>query len=158
MAEGPEARPPASIPRLWTPEEADGRLPSLAQLLPQLKAWATRLTEVRGEIRRLAEFWGPDLASVDHADHEIAARLEREQANLESRLEEAVRGLVAEGIEVKDLGTGLVDFYALKDGEVVLLCWRLGEPEVGYYHTLTGGFAGRRPLPSRLPSTDSPSS
>jgi hypothetical protein len=32
------------------------------------------------------------------------------------------------------------------DGREVYLCWRLGEPEVGHWHELEAGFAGRRKL------------
>ena len=157
MGERVEPRTNARIPHLWTPQEADRRLPSLNELLGQLRSWGRRLTEVHSEIARLSEFWGAEFAASDHPDHELASRLERERTNLQARLEEAVDALNAEGIEVKDLSSGLVDFYALQDGEVVLLCWRSGEREVGFYHTLTGGFAGRRPLPGRLPSSDPPS-
>jgi hypothetical protein len=48
---------------------------------------------------------------------------------------------------VKDLDEGLVDFPAQRDGEEVLLCWRLGEEEIGFWHGLDEGFSGRRPLP-----------
>jgi len=59
-----------------------------------------------------------------------------------------LRAVYAElGVEVKDLDEGLVDFPALRRGETVLLCWRLGEDDVGYWHTVQEGFAGRRPLP-----------
>ena len=51
------------------------------------------------------------------------------------------------GLLVKDLDEGLVDFPALRGGEEVLLCWRLGEEEVAFWHTLEDGFAGRKPLP-----------
>lgn len=51
------------------------------------------------------------------------------------------------GAQVKDLDTGLVDFPALRRGETVLLCWRLGEDEIHYWHAVEDGFAGRRPLP-----------
>jgi hypothetical protein len=50
------------------------------------------------------------------------------------------------GVQVKDLDTGLVDFPSLRDGEEILPCWRLGEDEVAWWHTLDGGFAGRQPL------------
>ncbi len=141
-------------PRLWTPEEADRKLPELADLLARLQGWAHRLAEVHAELARLGSFWGAELGSSDHPDHELAGRLDRERTNLSQRLREALASLSAEGIEVKDLSSGLVDFYAIEDGELVLLCWRAGEPEVGYYHTLTGGFNGRRALPSRVRSTD----
>jgi hypothetical protein len=43
-----------------------------------------------------------------------------------------------------------VDFPALREGREVYLCWRLGEDEVGYWHELTTGFAGRQPLDENL--------
>lgn len=141
-----ERRPP---PRIWTVDEANARLPDLRELLPRLRGWAARLGEVHAELGRLARFWGDELGSRDHPDHGLSGRLEAEARNLARRLDEAVGALRAEGIEVKHLESGLVDFYALIDGELVLLCWRTDEPEVGYYHTLEGGFAGRRPLPAR---------
>lgn len=142
--------------RLWTVEEADRRLPSLTELLAQLQSWAKRLAAVDGELGRLAGFWGTEIGSSDHPDHELATRLERERSNLEARLHESVRALADEGIEVKDLGAGLVDFYGFEGGELVYLCWRVGESEVGFFHTLTAGFAGRTPLASRLRSGDTP--
>ena len=51
-----------------------------------------------------------------------------------------------QGAIVKDLDEGLVDFPAVRDGEEILLCWRLGEEEVAYWHGLEEGFAGRQPL------------
>jgi hypothetical protein len=50
------------------------------------------------------------------------------------------------GGEVKDVETGLVDFPSLRRGEEILLCWRLGEKKIGYWHTADSGFAGRRPV------------
>ena len=51
------------------------------------------------------------------------------------------------GAQVKDLDSGLVDFPARRRGETVLLCWKLGEEEIRYWHRIEDGFAGRRPLP-----------
>jgi hypothetical protein len=47
---------------------------------------------------------------------------------------------------VKDIDTGLLDFPSLRGGEEVLLCWRLGEDEVAWWHRPEDGFAGRQPL------------
>jgi hypothetical protein len=141
--------PRSAPPRLWTPAEANARLADLRELLPQLRTWAHRLAEVHAELARLAQFWGEELAARDHPDHGLSGRLEAEWRNLTRRLDEAVAALRAEAIEVKQLETGLVDFYAVLDGELVLLCWRLDEPEVGHYHSLEGGYAGRRPLPAQ---------
>jgi hypothetical protein len=51
------------------------------------------------------------------------------------------------GLLVKDLDEGLVDFPSLRGDEEVLLCWRLGEDKVAFWHPADEGFAGRRPLP-----------
>jgi hypothetical protein len=51
------------------------------------------------------------------------------------------------GVVVKDLRAGLVDFPSLREGRLVYLCWRLGEPpHVAWWHEVRDGFAGRRPL------------
>ena len=50
------------------------------------------------------------------------------------------------GVVVKDIDSGLVDFPSVREGEPVLLCWRLGEDEVRFWHGLEDGFAGRRPI------------
>jgi hypothetical protein len=137
---------PVAPPRLWTVVEANARLPELEELLPRLRGWVGRLAEVHEERERLAKFWGPEADAADQPDHELKARLDAEYRHLGQRIEEAVGALRAEGIEVKDLGTGLVDFYGLHDNEVVFLCWQRGEPAVGFYHPLSGGFRTRRPL------------
>ncbi len=138
--------PPVGPPRLWTVDEANARLAGLEELLPRLRGWLTRLAEVHEERERLAAFWGSEADAPDQPDHELKSRLDAEWKHLSRRLDEAVGALRAEGIEVKDLGTGLVDFYAMKDGELVFLCWQHGEPAVSYFHTLTGGFRSRQPI------------
>jgi hypothetical protein len=133
-------------PRLWSAPQANARLPGLEELLPRLKGWVTRLREVHGQQDRLAGFWGTEVDAPDHSDHALKVRLDAEWENLTRRLEEAVAGLRAEGIELKDLDRGLVDFYGLERGELVFLCWQLGEPRVEFYHPIDGGFRNRRPL------------
>jgi len=50
------------------------------------------------------------------------------------------------GCLVKDLDSGLVDFYGVRDGEPVFLCWQFGEPAVAHWHPVEGGFASRQPI------------
>ncbi|MCL6641122.1 MAG: DUF2203 domain-containing protein [Candidatus Rokubacteria bacterium] len=62
------------------------------------------------------------------------------------QMEAAVQQLVDWDISLRDIATGLVDFPALANGRQIWLCWRLGEDEIGWWHELDAGFAGRRPL------------
>jgi hypothetical protein len=61
-------------------------------------------------------------------------------------VQRAVGELHAADIVVRDIARGLIDFPAVQDGEEVYLCWLVEEPEIGWWHELDAGFAGRRPL------------
>jgi hypothetical protein len=61
------------------------------------------------------------------------------------------------GGDVKDAETGLVDFPARRLGEEILLCWRLGEKKVGFWHSVEGGFAARLPVDQDVARTAQPS-
>jgi hypothetical protein len=49
-------------------------------------------------------------------------------------------------IVLRDLDRGLIDFPAIRDGQEVYLCWVDGEPDIGFWHELDAGYAGRREL------------
>ena len=153
MAPRASERPQPETPgRLWTVAEAQRKVDELTEVLPRLRGWAVRLREIHGELERLAGFWGSELQSDDHPDRALRDRLAAEWAEVSRRLERETSALEGDGILVKDLEGGLVDFYSRQDGELVFLCWRLGESEVEFFHTLTGGFRSRQPL-RRSPAT-----
>ena len=135
--------------RLWTVSQANERIPQLAELLPEMRTWVERLRVVHTEERRLRGLWGAEIDARDIPDRKHKDRLDHEWAALTRRLEETLEGLKRDGIEVKDLEGGLVDFYARRGGAVVYLCWKSGEDRVAFYHPLDEGFRGRRPLSDR---------
>ncbi len=57
-----------------------------------------------------------------------------------------VQALNDAGCLVKDIDEGIVDWRANRRGSDVLLCWKLGEKEVGFWHDAGAGFSGRRPI------------
>jgi hypothetical protein len=64
-----------------------------------------------------------------------------------AELAECAGRLDSLGVQLKDYERGLLDFPAMRDGSVVLLCWRLGEgDQIEWWHDLEAGFAGRQPL------------
>jgi hypothetical protein len=62
------------------------------------------------------------------------------------RLKEILEELDGLGVQIKDLDIGLIDFPTLYHGEEVLLCWKLGEKDIEFWHSLTDGYRGRRPI------------
>ena len=59
-------------------------------------------------------------------------------------LKEAIESIERYGCFVKDLDIGLIDFPAYFRGEEVYLCWKLGEPGIGFWHGVEEGFRGRK--------------
>jgi hypothetical protein len=74
--------------------------------------------------------------------HELAKTIQREADAIAACAEE----INAAGAQIKSLEEGLLDFPSRRDDEDVLLCWKLGEDEIGYWHGVDEGFAGRKPL------------
>jgi hypothetical protein len=51
------------------------------------------------------------------------------------------------GVIVRDVRSGLIDFPSMREGRLINLCWRRGEPlEIRWWHEVSVGFAGRQPL------------
>jgi hypothetical protein len=114
--------------------------PLVAQRVEQRRlhvAALERQEELEGHIRGN----GGGIPPAELAD--TAAEVER----LARELARLVDEITAAGAEVKDLDEGLIDFPAHRRGETVLLCWKLGENEIAYWHPVEDGFSGRRPLP-----------
>jgi hypothetical protein len=77
-----------------------------------------------------------------------------EQVTLQRAVDESARrinGYIGELAEIgcvfKGFDEGLVDFYSRRDDRDILLCWKVGEDRVAYWHEVEAGFAGRQELP-----------
>jgi len=135
--------------RYYSVEEANKALPLVRMIVGDIvrqyrvvEDLQQRLSMVARERRRPSN----DLYSEELAQSQ--AELDAEEGKLRSYIEE-LRRL---GVEFKG-ADGLCDFYSIMDGREVFLCWKLGEPEVRYWHDLDAGFAGRQPLPTRAGSS-----
>lgn len=130
--------------RYFRLEEAQELLPAVVEWLRAAVAARGRLAEAEDgmmELRRHVIAMGgvrPD------ASRALMLRARKDSAAEEmKRSMEAIEGL---GVQVKDLEAGLIDFPTLYRGREVLLCYRLGETGIGYWHEVDGGFRGRRAI------------
>jgi hypothetical protein len=108
------------------------------QLMPSVLARADELIEARA---CLVEVQAALTAGV-RSPHGGLPEAKAYQA----RLSELIGWFGSEGIELKGFAPLLLDFLSEHDGEPVMLCWLEGERELGWYHKLAHGFAGRRRL------------
>jgi hypothetical protein len=122
--------------RLFSVEEADAMLASLRPLVDEMVRCRARLVELQPSIEPMLQKMLGNGGSK--ATGEILSLFERLRA--------AIRAIEAEGVFVKDIQTGLLDFPSHRMGKTVFLCWRQGEASVTHWHELDTGFAGRQPL------------
>ena len=79
------------------------------------------------------------------------ARRKAERAKAEQRVRDTLAEIDSIGVQVKDLNIGLLDFPCEVEGQIVLLCWNLGEKSITHWHGTDEGFAGRKPIDERIP-------
>jgi hypothetical protein len=137
----------ASNPRLgkkyFTAAEANAALPLVRAIVRDITALFRELRDRHERLSRLRQSQGGALGDAYQEELQlIQDEFERGQAKMEEYVAE-LRNL---GVELKDPETGLLDFPCRMQGREVYLCWRYGEPEVGYWHELDAGFAGRQKL------------
>ena len=123
----------------FTVEQANATLPLVRRIVQDIVTHYRTWNEKLNEIDLLA-------ASGRAADNEIADRLTAEAQSIAREIESFRRELADLGIEMKDPGIGLIDFPSTMGNRPVYLCWRLGEHEVGFWHEVNAGYAGRQPL------------
>ena len=130
------------MPRYYTLSEANAMLTPLTRLLNSMQQQAAQLAAIQRRKEQVKE----KIRGNGHrnpAEDQLVADLE---SQAESEIESLVSRLSDWGIELKDLSDGLVDFPAQREGRTVYLCWKLGEPEIAFWHELTTGFTGRQPV------------
>ena len=111
-------------------------------LLPQVRQWLSQLRQLRDALFQQEEQSGQRLSSGHDLGGEPAQRWLRAQVGLRT----IARELLRRDLQLKDIDRGLVDFPALRDGREVFLCWEDGEEDIGYWHDVDAGYAGREPL------------
>jgi hypothetical protein len=132
------------LERYFTPEEANAALAEVRPLAERMVAHRRELARAQLEQAELVARIATDGGDLDPgALRELAGTLQREAEAVVA----CVERITELGVQVKDLDEGLLDFPARRADEDVLLCWRLGEEEVGFWHGVEEGFRGRKPLP-----------
>jgi len=131
--------------KYFSVEEANKTLPLVrvivGDIVRQLRI-VNDLSQRLGAVSQGRRVKATDLYAEELAQTE--AEMQAEKSKLQAYHDE----LEQIGVELKG-PDGLCDFLSIRDGREVYLCWRLGEPEVMFWHELHDGFLGRRPLTAR---------
>ncbi len=130
----------ADLSKFYTVDEANRLVPELTKLLTEMQAAKDAIIAHREELERLEVV----AAGNGHARHAeaLTAELDQHVRQLNIRLE----WLQDADIELRDLDEGLIDFPSIRNARRIWLCWKLGEPRVGYWHEVNTGFGSRQRL------------
>lgn len=130
--------------RTYTVEEANNELPRVRRIVVQIAELSALLPELEDQARiKEYESKRPAAGSEDRDRYQQA----RDAASgAEMELLKAVASLNSLGIQLKGPLEGLIDFPSYRNGELIELCWKLGEERVEHWHHIGEGFAGRRKL------------
>jgi len=124
--------------KLFTVEEANDLLPVIHPKLKRIRAHYAKTASFRESAKAAAtaaEFGGGGMKSGT-----IYVKSLYEIGRITTELNEL-------GVQLKDYSRGLIDFPCSRNGQIILLCWQLGENErIEWWHEIEAGFAGRKPL------------
>lgn len=133
-------------PQHFTAASANRMLPLVRAIVQDIVELNRDLQDRAQRLEDLRESAGSGRRREDDVYAEEVDQMQRDLEQDAERLQDYVRELENLGVQFKDPGKGLVDFPTMIDGKDAYLCWRLGEPEVGYWHPLDGGYLSRRSL------------
>lgn len=123
-------------PRTFTLAEASSMLSQLEEHFEEIKKERAAIVKGRDEIKKASS--KADLGGGSTYGPRYIQALEQISQHIDQIHED--------GVVVKDLESGLCDFPYMMDGRLVYLCWKLGEPDIRWWHETDAGFAGRQPL------------
>lgn len=124
--------------KLFSIEEANALLPTARRILTKIQRAHRKVTAYKEQAMSAsakAETGGGGITGG--MDYLVAL----------TDLSELTNELDSLGIQLKDFAIGLIDFPCMRDGRIVLLCWKLGEGDrIEWWHDVEAGYAGRQPL------------
>ena len=126
--------------KVFTLEEAEKLLPQLTSLIQRLHLVRDEISKLEVEIDALELLGAGDKPS---ADLERQVEIYNQAVTQFYEMVDEIHGL---GCYLKDIDMGLIDFYAMRAGKVVYLCWKFGEERISHWHDVGKGFGSRESL------------
>lgn len=137
--------------KTFTMSEAQTLLPVLGALMARAQAAAMQAVELGLEMEQLGQ--RIFLSGGMRVDVAVASRRRAEREKSLGLAKDTLAEIAAIGVQVHDLEEGLLDIPCVVDGATVMLCWKAGEPAIGYWHEAAEAdteIVERKPLDMRF--------
>ena len=135
--------------KAFTVAEANATLPQIESILQRIEAKKAALANHVQKLHVLDALWGSEVRDSHNPDNDEFQQHRRRVGYLKQDIVKLIEDdLLSLGVRFPQGGLehGLIDFPTTFEGRWVLLCWKRGEGEVGHWHELDGGYAGRREI------------
>lgn len=129
--------------KVFTLQEATHLLPVITRHLKSLQRLRDVVLALEVEIDALEL-----IAGDKEGRSQLLERKLKDHNQIVEEFYEVVNEIHSLGCYLKDPNLGLIDFYAMLEGRMVFLCWKLGEAEIGHWHEIESGYTDRRSLQS----------
>lgn len=136
VADTEQQQPTRNPARIFTLDQANRTLPLVSRIAADIVRQHKKVCDLEDIYQRP----GPSTSE----EGRIALR-EKCLAEVE-HLRELGDELAAVGCQLKDWRRGIVDFFAIRDGQPIEFCWRLGEDRISHWHETDAGFRARQPI------------
>lgn len=134
-----------AVKRYFSIEEANQLLPQIQDQLVKLFEIKQTFNHLNAQLQQLKN--EAELEEVEDEVDDPFFNMEAKIDFLQIEAQTHIDNIHNQGVQLKDLDVGLIDFPAIHDGEDILLCWKLGEDlHIRYYHGVVEGFIGRKPI------------
>jgi len=130
--------------RYFTLIQAEQQLPAVERAIRDAVALKAEYSSAENNIQKATQRIVNLGGSIANRDQFMAERSRRDAAS--EALQTAIEQIHGFGCQVKDLDIGLIDFPTLYRGQEVLLCWKLGEDGIRFWHGVEEGFRGRKAI------------
>ncbi len=113
------------------------------ELLPQLVAKLARIDRSRDGLDKFPdEVRAIHKAAGGNGGGEASGEILEHSGEVAKQIDE----IVALGVIMRDLDSGLFDFPYLREEREVFLCWKRGEKKIGFWHELDKNCKNRQSL------------
>jgi len=129
--------------RYFELQEAQAMISQLEELFNYLSGLREEVVKIHSEIQKLE---GVSYNNGGGDTPKMLGEYHRALDEALAHIKAVIEPFQEQGVIIKSIEDGLVDFPFLRQGQPVYLCWKMGEVEIKYWHDLNSGFAGRQIL------------
>ena len=126
------------------------RLEEANALLPVVRPLVEELVTTRRDLAiKMLEADTAQRMASDAGGAQRASTQSKQAEELHSQVVALIEAVQKHGCIVKDLDLGLIDFPALRGGQLINLCWKMDEPTIAFWHGMDEGFSSRKSIARR---------